>query len=144
MPDTTAICLDTNLLVADVGLLGNGLDAQAGRVGVGADNGDGVARAPLVTDGKGGNRGAVAGKVVFAAGADNRGPRIALLDELEASLFEAGGGRLDGVVGWAKKTLAGFQLYSKVETQVLTSRRSIDKVDKVERRLGWSHDCWAC
>lgn len=53
VPDAAAIRLDADLQVADVGLAGDGLDAQAGRIGVGADNGDGVAGAPLAADGKG-------------------------------------------------------------------------------------------
>lgn len=100
VPDAAAVRLDADLQVADVALLGDGLDAQAGRVGVGADNGDGVAGAPFAANGKGHDGRAVAGEVVFAAGAEGRCPRVALADEGEAGLFEEGRGRFDGVVGW--------------------------------------------
>lgn len=99
VPDAAAVRLDTDLQVADVALARDGLDAQAGRIGVGADDGDGVAGAPLAADGKGEDGRAVAGEVVLAAGAEAGGPRVAFADEAEAGLFEAGSGGLDGVVG---------------------------------------------
>lgn len=102
VPDAAAVRLDADLQVPNVALLGDGLDAQAGRVGVGADDGDGVAWAPFAANGKGHDGRAVAGEVVFAAGAEGRCPRVALADEGEAGLFEEGRGRFDGVVGLNK------------------------------------------
>lgn len=99
VPDAAAVRLDADLQVPDVALLGDGLDAQAGRVGVGADDGDGVAGPPFAANGKGQDGRAVAGEVVLAAGAEGRCPRVALADEGEAGLFEEGRGRFDGVVG---------------------------------------------
>jgi hypothetical protein len=92
VPDAAAVRLDADLQEADLGLARDGLDAEAGGVGVGADNGDGVARTPLAADGEGDDGGAVAGEVVLAARANGRGPGVALSDELEARLFESLGG----------------------------------------------------
>lgn len=66
---------------------------------MGTDNGDGVTGAPLAADGEGNNGGGVAGEVVLASRAEGLGPRVSLADESEAGLFEAFGGRSDGVVG---------------------------------------------
>jgi hypothetical protein len=70
VPDAAAVGLDADLQVPDVALLGDGLDSQAGGVGMGADDGDGVTRAPFAADGKGKDGRAVAGEVVFAAWAE--------------------------------------------------------------------------
>lgn len=69
VPDAAAVGLDADLQIAHVALPGHGLDSQARRIGVGADDGDGVAGAPLAADGKGEDGRAVAGEVVLAAGA---------------------------------------------------------------------------
>lgn len=98
-PDAAAVGLDANLLVADVALLGNGLDAQAGRVGVGADNGYGVSRLPFLANSECDNGRGVSGQVVLASGAAGLGPRVSFANEGEAGLFEAGDGGLDGMVG---------------------------------------------
>lgn len=67
VPYATAVGLDADLQVADVALPGDGLDSQAGRISVSADNGDGVAGTPLAADSKGEDGRAVAGEVVLAA-----------------------------------------------------------------------------
>ena len=99
VPDAAAVRLDADLEVADVGLFGDWLDAKAGRIGVGADNGDGVTGAPLAADGEGDNGGSVACEVVLAARLQLGRPRVALADEGEARLFEALGSGLGGVIG---------------------------------------------
>jgi hypothetical protein len=99
VPDTTAVCLNTDLQEADIGLLGHGLDAQTGRVGVCANNGDGVARSPVLANGECDDGGAVTGEIVFAAGAEGRRPGVALANESVAGFLEACGGGGDGVVG---------------------------------------------
>lgn len=98
-PDTAAVGLDADLLVADVALLGNGLDAQAGRVGVGADNGNGVSGLPLLANGEGDNGRCVSGQIVLASRAAGLGPRVSFADEGKACLLEAVDGGLDGMVG---------------------------------------------
>ena len=98
-PDASAVSLHTDLLVADVALLGDGLDAQAGRVGVGADNGYGVSGLPLLANGEGDNGRRVSGQVVLASGATGLSPRVSFADQGEAGLFESGDGGLDGMVG---------------------------------------------
>lgn len=106
VPDAAAVRLDADLVVAEVGLFRDGLDAQAGRVGVGANDGNGVAGLPLLADGEGNNGRGVAGKVVFTAGLDGGCPRVLFADQLEAGLFEASAGRVDGVEGYTTKVLA--------------------------------------
>jgi hypothetical protein len=101
VPDTTSVGLDTNLKKPDLLLLGDGLDAEARRVGMCADNGDGVARAPLSANGEGDDGGAVAGQVVFAAGADDGSPGVPFFDQFEAGLFESLRGGADGMVSWS-------------------------------------------
>jgi hypothetical protein len=86
-------------LEAHGGLLGDGLDAEAGGVGVGADNGDRVARTPLAADCEGDDGGAVAGQVVTATRLEGGSPRVALADGLEAGLFEALDGGVNSMVG---------------------------------------------
>jgi hypothetical protein len=99
-PDTTTICLNTNLKEANIGLLGNRLKSKAGRIGMSADNGDRVTRTPLAADGESYDGRGIASKVVFAARAEGRSPRVTLTDELETGFFETSRGRLDGVVSW--------------------------------------------
>lgn len=63
-----------------------------------ANNGDRITRTPFAADGESYDGRGIASKVVFAARAEGRSPRIALADELETGFFEASRGRLDGVV----------------------------------------------
>ena len=90
VPKTAAVELDADLLEPVGALLAGGLDAQAGGVGMGADHADGVARLPLATDGEGDDGGAIACQVVLATRLDDRGPVVALADELEAGLLKEG------------------------------------------------------
>lgn len=99
VPNAAAVCLNTDLVVAEVGLFRHGLDAQAWRVGVGADNGNGIARLPLLANGEGDDGRGVAGEVVFATRLDGGCPRVLFADQLEAGLFEASAGSVDGVKG---------------------------------------------
>lgn len=98
MPDAAAVDLNANLQISDAVLLGDGLDAQARGVGVGTNDGDGVARAPLGANSKGYDGRSIASEIVFAAGAEARCPRVTLADLGEAGFFEAGDGGLAGVV----------------------------------------------
>ena len=65
--------------IAQDGLLRHWLDAEAGRVGVGADHADGVAGLPFLADGKGDDGRAVACEVVLSAGVEGWCPGISLL-----------------------------------------------------------------
>jgi hypothetical protein len=65
-----------------------------------ANNGNRVTRTPLAADGESYDSRGIAGKVVFAARAEGRSPRVALTNELETGFFETSRGRSDGVVGW--------------------------------------------
>lgn len=53
VPDAAAVGLDADLQKAGVRLGADGLDAQARRIGMRADHGDGVAGAPFLADGEG-------------------------------------------------------------------------------------------
>lgn len=55
-----------------------------------ANNGDRVTRTPLSANGESDDSGSIASKVVFAAGTKSGSPRVALANELETSLLEAG------------------------------------------------------
>ena len=81
MPHASPVRLHADLQEAVRRPLGDGFDAQAGRVGVRADYGDGVAGFPCGADGEGDEGAGVAGEVVFAAGLDGGGPGIAFLPE---------------------------------------------------------------
>lgn len=89
MPKTTAISLARNLEKAIALPLRHRFDAEARRISVGTNHGNRVARLPFVADGEGDDGGAIAGEVVFASWMNSGGPRVALLDVLEARLFQA-------------------------------------------------------
>lgn len=110
VPDATAIGLDADLQEAVGRLLADGLDAQAGRVGVGADHADWVSGLPLGTDGEGNDGRAVAGHIVLAAGLDGGEPAIPLLEILEAGIVEGSGRRGDGMVGWDRRSAVSMDV----------------------------------
>ena len=117
--------------------MADGLDAEAGRVGMGSDHADGVAGLPLGAHGEGNDGGAVAGYVVLAARLDGREPTVTLLDALEAGGLEGAGSRGNGMVGWEwESTSIGIWQGPGV---VLTGWGGIDKVDEVvgELEMGW-------
>ena len=91
-PDTTTVGLNAALQVSLLGLAGDGLDLEVGRVRVGADDVYAVAGLVLGTDGKGDDSGLVASEVVLAASLDLVVPKLALLDTLKASSIEQGRG----------------------------------------------------
>lgn len=74
---------------------------------MGADDGNSIARTPLSADGERDDGGAVAGQVVFAAGAEGRGPGVTLADDLEAGLLESLDGGVDGMVGCRGGAVSG-------------------------------------
>ena len=98
VPNAAAVRLDADLQVAVRRALADGLDAETGRVGVGADHTDGVSGLPEGADGEGHDRGAVARQVVLATGLDRRGPVVALPDAGEAGGLEEGCRVGDGMV----------------------------------------------
>ena len=74
MPKTTTICLAGYLNEAIACSLRYRLDAQAGRVGMGANHGDGVTGLPFVADSECDNGGCVTGEVVLASGLEGGCP----------------------------------------------------------------------
>ncbi|KAI6767052.1 hypothetical protein HG531_011412 [Fusarium graminearum] len=72
-PDTTTICLDTDLEKADVSLLGNGLQSKAGRVGMSTNDGDRVTGTPLSADGESNDSGCIASYKMVAEEEGNSG-----------------------------------------------------------------------
>ena len=100
MPDAAAVRLDADLQVPVGGALADGLDSEAGRIGMRADHADGVTRLPALADGEGDDRRSVACQIVLPAGLNRGCPVVALLDLGEAGGIEerrSAGGR---VVGW--------------------------------------------
>jgi hypothetical protein len=53
---------------------------------MGTDHPNGVARLPLLPDGKGDDGGGIAGQVVFLARLQLRGPRVSFLEQTRSAL----------------------------------------------------------
>lgn len=65
-----------------------------------ANDGDGITRAPFVTDREGEDRRSVSSQVVLAAGLKRRMPGVSLADKFEARGLEALGSGGDGVISY--------------------------------------------